>query len=368
MRYRVDGILYPVAETPITIHRKINDRIKLISRINLNIREVPQDGRFSIKLEKYDMEVRVSTIPGPDGENIVLRFLNPNVIDLQLEDLGMRPEDEEVLRRELKRPNGLILNTGPTGSGKTTTLYACLKRASTTENKVITIEDPIEYHLKGIEQTQIDTKAGYTFASGLRAILRQDPDIILVGEIRDQETAEIAMHASLTGHLVFSTLHTNNAAGAIPRLLDFSIKSEVISATLNLIIAQRLVRKLCPFCSLEVKLEPKLKEKMAQILKNEAQKITDWEKLLAPGKMKKANPQSCKKCSHKGYQGRVGVFEMIVVNDEMQTLIHKNPDEIAVKNLALSSGTVSLVADAILKILDGTTDLEEVEKMVGPIL
>lgn len=366
LRYRIDGILYPTAEASGTIGRKINDRIKLISRINLNIRDVPQDGRFSIKLDEYDMEVRVSTIPGPNGENIVMRFLNPSTIEMKLEDLGMRDYDFQILSQEIKRPNGLILVTGPTGSGKTTTLYACLKRVATTENKVITIEDPIEYRLKGIEQTQVDAKSGYTFASGLRAILRQDPDIILIGEIRDQETAEIAMHASLTGHLVFSTLHTNNAAGAVPRLLDFKIKPEIISAALNLIIAQRLARKLCPNCSQEVPLENTLLEKIHAVLRQEAKNAPNLDDLLKIRIVKK--PVGCLECGGKGYKGRIGIFEIILVDDKMQTLIHKNPDEVLVKNLALESGTVTLMGDALIKALLGITDLEEIQRIVGPII
>ncbi|MEW5805662.1 MAG: GspE/PulE family protein [Patescibacteria group bacterium] len=364
LRYRIDGILYLIAKLPSSLSVKISDRLKLLSQVNLNVRNLPQDGRFTIQLDKTPIEVRFSTIPGPEGENLVMRFLNPKTIGLQLEDLGLRLEDKEILEREIKKPNGLILVTGPTGSGKTTTLYACLKRVATTENKVITLEDPIEYRIPAIEQTQVDSKAGYTFASGLRAILRQDPDVLLVGEIRDQETGEIAMHASLTGHLVFSTLHTNNAAGAIPRLLDFKVKPEIISAALNLIIAQRLVRRLCPKCKKPVQLKPELKNKIREFLNQEAALLKNLDELFQVDQI--FEPQGCPACGNKGYKGRIGIFEMVVVDDQMQTLIHANPDEIAIKELAKKSGSIPMMADGLIKILQGITDFNELEKMVGP--
>lgn len=364
LRYRIDGVLYLVAKLPKKLSNRVTDRLKLLSQVNLNIRNLPQDGRFTIQLDQIPIEVRFSTIPGPEGENIVMRFLNPKTIGLQLEDLGLRPEDKEILEREIKKPNGLILVTGPTGSGKTTTLYACLKRVATTENKVITLEDPIEYRIPTIEQTQVDSKAGYTFAAGLRAILRQDPDVILVGEIRDQETSEIAMHASLTGHLVFSTLHTNNAAGAIPRLLDFKIKPEIIAAALNLIIAQRLVRRLCPACKKPVSLSPELKNKIRDYLTQEAPQLKNLNELLEIDQV--FEPQGCPACANKGYKGRVGIFEMVLVDDSMQRLIHTTPDEIAIREQAKKAGSITMMVDGLIKILQGITDFDELEKVVGP--
>lgn len=364
LRYRIDGILYSIAEIPVQIGRKIVDRFKLISAISLNIKNVPQDGRYTIKLDNTPIEVRVSTIPGPEGENIVMRFLNPKTIGLELEDLGLREQDKKILDHEIKKPNGLVIVTGPTGSGKTTTLYACLKRVATTENKVITLEDPIEYRIPAIEQTQVESKEGYTFASGLRAILRQDPDVILVGEIRDQETAEIAMHASLTGHLVFSTIHTNDASGTIPRLLEFKVKPEIISAAMTLIIAQRLVRRLCPDCRKEVKIETKLKQKIDEFLKNETPLIPNLEELLKKDVF--YEPAGCPACHGKGYKGRIAVFELILVNDEMQNLIHTDPNEVAIRALAKKNGSLSLMADGMIKVLNGVTDLPELEKIVGP--
>jgi len=364
LRYRIDGILYPVAEIPTKIGKKIADRFKLLSSISLNIKNVPQDGRYTIRLDETPIEVRVSTIPGPEGENIVMRFLNPKTIGLELEDLGLREEDKQILEHEIKKPNGLIIVTGPTGSGKTTTLYACLKRVATTENKVITLEDPVEYRIPVIEQTQIESKEGYTFASGLRAILRQDPDIILVGEIRDQETAEIAMHASLTGHLVFSTIHTNNAVGTVPRLLEFKVKPEIISAAMSLVIAQRLVRRLCPDCKKEEKIEAELLKKIRDFLKAEAGQVQGLDEFLKVETMHKAI--GCPKCHNKGYRGRLAVFEMIQINDEMQSLIDTDANEISIRTLAKKAGSITMMADGIIKVLKGITDLEEIEKMIGP--
>ncbi len=365
LRYRIDGVLYKIAEIPIDYYFKITDRLKLISGVNLNVRDVPQDGRFKIKTQLAQIEVRFSTIPSQIGENLVLRFLNPKTISLKLENLGLKEQDILVIENELKKPNGLILVTGPTGSGKTTTLYAFLKKVANPENKVITIEDPIEYQLPIIEQTQINDQSGYTFANGLRAILRQDPDIILVGEIRDEETAQIAMHASLTGHLVFSTLHTNNAPGAVPRLLDFKIEPEIIASALNLIIAQRLVRKLCPNCAQEIEIPLEIQEKIKNTLVSNAPSLKNLDKYLKITKYKK--PVGCQECNFTGYKGRVGVFEVLKVDDQMQNLINSSPDEIKIKKLALENGMTTMLADGLIKVLEGITDLEELERMVGPL-
>lgn len=365
LRYRIDGVLYKIAEIPIDYYFKITDRLKLISGVNLNVRDVPQDGRFKVKTQLAQIEVRFSTIPSQIGENLVLRFLNPKTISLKLENLGLKEQDILVIENELKKPNGLILVTGPTGSGKTTTLYAFLKKVANPENKVITIEDPIEYQLPIIEQTQINDQSGYTFANGLRAILRQDPDIILVGEIRDEETAQIAMHASLTGHLVFSTLHTNNAPGAVPRLLDFKIEPEIISSALNLIIAQRLVRKLCQNCAQETEIPLDIQEKIKNTLVSNAPSLKNLDKYLKITKYKK--PVGCQECNFTGYKGRVGVFEVLKVDDQMQNLINSSPDEIKIKRLALENGMTTMLADGLIKVLEGITDLEELERTVGPL-
>ncbi|MFA5024678.1 MAG: GspE/PulE family protein, partial [Patescibacteria group bacterium] len=254
LRYRIDGALQDIADLPLNYYRSILSRIKLLGGMKINIHSTAQDGRFTIKAAEVAIEIRVSIIPSAYGETVVLRILNPKTIQLNLEDLGFREDDLAIVDEQIKRPNGIILNTGPTGSGKTTTLYAFLRKIYDPEMKIITVEDPIEYHLDGITQTQVNAAKDYTFANGLRSILRQDPDVILVGEIRDNETAGIAMHAALTGHLVFSTLHTNEAAGTIPRLLDMGVQPAILAPALNLAIAQRLVRKLCVACKKKVKL------------------------------------------------------------------------------------------------------------------
>jgi type II secretory ATPase GspE/PulE/Tfp pilus assembly ATPase PilB-like protein len=265
----------------------------------------------------------------------------------------------KIAEAEIKKPNGLILNTGPTGSGKTTTLYAFLRRITVPEVKIITIEDPIEYHLPGISQTQVDAGASYTFASGLRSILRQDPDVILVGEIRDKETAEIALNASLTGHMVFSTLHTNDAVGAIPRLLDLGAKPQTLGPALSLIIAQRLVRILCQKC----KTEQEIKEKIEKFLETLPERVNkkDYQEF------KIYSPKGCAECGNLGFRGRTSIFELFVVSEKMEELIYKNPTELDLKDLAKTENSVSMQEDGVLKVLKGITNFGEVERLTGKI-
>lgn len=368
LRYRLDGELVDIASLSHAYYRSLLSRIKLLSGMKINIRSAPQDGRFSIKVAELAIEIRVSVIPGAYGENIVLRILNPKTIQLELKDLGFREDDLVIIEEQIKRPNGIILNTGPTGSGKTTTLYAFLRKIYQPEIKIITIEDPIEYHLEGITQTQVNPTRNYTFATGLRSILRQDPDVILVGEIRDEETAEIAMHAALTGHLVLSTLHTNDAAGTIPRLLDMGIQSAILAPALNLAIAQRLVRKLCQFC-----------RKTRNLSSEEFKKIKIWLENL-PSRVKKPvfsekmeiyeAGEGCEKCNFTGYKGRTAVAELLVVDEEMQELINqpeRPPTVIQIKNLAKRKGMTTMQDDALLKILAGITDFKEAEAILGPL-
>ncbi len=361
LRLRVDGILNDICEFPLENYKQVLNRIKLLAGLKINITDSPQDGRFTIKVGKTEVEIRAAISPSEFGEVIVMRILNPNEIVLSLGELGLRKDDEDVALREIKKPNGMILVTGPTGSGKTTTLYAFLKKVSNPEIKVITIEDPIEYRLVGIEQTQVEAKSGYTFASGLRSILRQDPDVILVGEIRDFETAEIAMNASLTGHLVFSTLHTNNSVGAIPRLIDLGIKPSIIGPALTLIIAQRLVRKICPFC-----------RKQSETTRDLSAKIAKLKKTL-PTKVQNYNPTDvvydavgCDKC-HGGYKGRIGIYELLELTGEYESLINKDATEYSIREFALKKGLVEMQKDGILKVLAGMTTFEEVEKATGPL-
>lgn len=362
-RLRVDGVLQDLAIIPLALYNLLLSRIKLLSELKLNIQEKPQDGRFTIRTSEGDVEVRTSTLPGAYGESVVLRLLLPQTISITFEQLGMQTPVYEMMSRELERPNGMILNTGPTGSGKTTTLYAFLKVLASSEYKTITIEDPVEYHLKSVTQTQVDKSKGYDFANGLRSILRQDPDIILVGEIRDLETAEIAMQAALTGHLVFSTLHTNDAAGTVPRLIDLGAKTNIIAPAINVIMAQRLVRILCEKCKKEAAPSPEEQQIIAKTLSEippayqmpaeEPSKITIWKNV------------GCEKCNFTGFKGRIGVFEAFLVDDEMERLIDQNPPQADIARAAKKQGMLTMRQDGILKILKGITSFEELNRVVS---
>lgn len=364
LRYRLDGALQDVTFMSHPLYRLLLSRIKLISGLLLNIRERAQDGRFTIKTGNVDMEVRVSALPGPNGENIVCRILNPAGLLVKFEDLGMQPWVSDIIVKELQRPNGMILTTGPTGSGKTTALYTFLKCVHTPDTKIITLEDPIEYHLEGIEQTQVDSDKGYDFANGLRAIVRQDPDIILVGEIRDLETANTALNSALTGHLVFSTLHTNNAAGAIPRLINLGVKKVIIAPAINVAMGQRLVRRLCPVCRQPHELTAEEKATVENELKKFPKNIptppsSSWTFFKATHK------EDCERCNGIGYKGRIGVFEIILIDETMEPLIMGDPSELQMKKAAFDQGQLSMQQDGLLKILVGITDFQEVIETVG---
>jgi len=366
LRLRLDGVLHELMEIPPFVHKFINSRIKLISGLKITTSAIAQDGRFSIFLDRSEINLRVSIMPGAYGESIVLRILNPKTIRLKLEDMGIEPNLYQVFMEEIKKPNGLILLTGPTGSGKTTTLYSFLQKIYSEEIKIITIEDPIEYHLPGISQTQTDDEKGYTFLEGLRSALRQDPDVIMVGEIRDNETAKTAVESALTGHLVFSTLHTNNAAGVIPRLIDLDVNPKILVSALSLSIAQRLIRKLCNDC----KKEKEIKEEEMKIIKN----INDTAKsnnkdfikygvdMNAPLKMYEA--VGCDKCNKTGYKGRMGIFEAIQNDKNIEKIIIENPSEREIKAIQAKQGSLSMREDGIIKVLKGITSLEEVKSVV----
>ena len=361
LRTRLDGVLQDVVFFDKKTYSLILSRIKLISELKLNIHDKAQDGRFTIRAQTNDIEVRTSILPGPFGESVVLRILNPKTIALAFADLGLHPVLLEIMEKEIDRPNGMILTTGPTGSGKTTTLYAFVKKIYSPATKIITIEDPIEYHLAGISQTQVKEEKGYDFAKGLRSILRQDPDIILVGEIRDLETAETAMHAALTGHLVFSTLHTNNAAGTVPRLIDLGVKPNIIAPAINVAMAQRLVRKLCAQCKQKDLPTAEEKSTIEKILK-------DLPKNIAQPDLSNLSifrPKGCGHCNATGYQGRVGVFEAILINDEIEKLILKTPSENEITKAAKKQNIPTIEQDAILKAISGITSLEEIKRILG---
>jgi type IV pilus assembly protein PilB len=364
IRYRIDGILHDaMEELPRKNYENLISRIKLLSAMKINVHGEAQDGRFTIGLTNKEIEMRVSIIPSEYGETIVMRILDPDSINVTLPELGLRPDDLALVTEELKQPNGLILNTGPTGSGKTTTLYAFLRTLATPEVKIITVEDPIEYHVKGIEQTQVNSEVGYTFAKGLRAIVRQDPDVILVGEIRDFETSDIALEAALTGHMVLSTLHTNDAVGAVPRLVDLGVKVESIGAALSLVIAQRLVRKLCKVCRKPLELTPELKTKIEQSI-NALPARVDRTPYATPTLFQ---PVGCDACSGLGYRGRVGIFEFFKGGAELEELILAKVTELTLKTLAKKQGMVMMQTDGILKAALGLTTFEEVESVTGPI-
>ena len=372
VRFRMDGILHDVfGQIPPRNYANLVSRLKLLAGLKINVRGEAQDGRYTISLpDRKEIEVRVSIIPAEFGDTIVMRILDPDSLSVQLDALGLRGDDLALLQEELEQPNGLILNTGPTGSGKTTTLYAFLKHVSTPEIKVITIEDPIEYRLEGIQQTQVDTEAGYTFASGLRSILRQDPDVILVGEIRDRETADIAMQAALTGHLVFSTLHTNDALGAVPRLVDLGIRPSTMGPALNLVIAQRLVRILCNECRKPVVLSPDLRQKIKDFITKLPARVDrkPYEALLSDStEVHIYEPGGCKVCNGFGYRGRRGIFEFLRIDPDMEEVILRSPSQVMLRQVAQKQQMITMQQDGVLKTLLGFTSLAELESITGPI-
>jgi type IV pilus assembly protein PilB len=359
LRYRLDGLLTDILEFDLVTFRLLLSRIKLISNLKLNLSGA-QDGRFSIKIKDSEIEIRTSLLPGNYGESVVLRVLNPDAIGVPLKDLGIHPRLLEVVFHELAKPNGMILLTGPTGSGKTTTLYAFLKKVHTPEVKIITIENPIEYHLQGIVQTQTDEAKGYTFAEGLRSALRQDPDVIMVGEIRDSETADIAVNSALTGHLVFSTLHTNDAAGSFPRLIDLGISPKIISSALNLAIAQRLVRRLCNNCRKETVLQGDDKATVESILAT----VNDKTYLEGLDASHAFMAVGCDECNMTGYKSRIGIHEGIKMDERIEAIVRENPSEREIAKAAEPQNLLTLAQDGIIKVLQGITTLEELRRIV----
>lgn len=364
LRLRIDGSLYDVFKNlEKGVYLYLLSRIKLLSELKLNVHNEPQDGRFSVKFANKEIEVRVAVAPAEFGEVVVMRLLDPDTISLNLSELGLRKDDLAIAEQELKKPNGMILNTGPTGSGKTTTLYAFLEHKKSSEIKIITIEDPIEYKLEGIEQTQVDEEGGYTFANGLKSLMRQDPDVILVGEIRDKETAEIGIQSALTGHLVFSTVHANEAAGAIPRLLDLGVRASSIGPAVNLIIGQRLVRRLCPDCKVKTSASEDFKKKVKKVLDNLPQRVdhAGFKEITI------YEAKGCAKCNQLGYKGRIAIYELLLVGPEMEELVSKETNEANLQRFAVGHGMVTMQQDGILKTISGITTLREVEEATGPL-
>ena len=364
LRLRLDGVLRDVLFFSLDIYRLLNSRIKLISGMKLNSK-IAQDGRFNIMEGDEEISIRSSMIPGAYGESIVMRILDPKAIQVKIEELGIEPYLFSIIEEEITKPKGLILVTGPTGSGKTTTLYAFLRKIYSTEIKIITIEDPVEYHLPGITQTQVNEDKGYNFPEGLRSAVRQDPDVIMVGEIRDGDTAAISVQSALTGHMVFSTLHTNNAAGAIPRLIDLGVNPKILVSALSVSLAQRLVRKLCKFCKQEKEPNEDEKRKINLVLDTLREEKKDFKKYnINPDSLKIWSAPGCEKCNQTGYSGRIGIFEAIRRDEEIEKIIPTNPSEREIKKIAAKQGILSMRQDGIIKILNGTTSLEEVESVV----
>lgn len=352
LRYRVDGLLHEQPPLPKYLQSAVVSRVKILAGLNIAERRAPQDGRFQMKVENRSVDIRVSVVPTIYGENLVMRLLDRSSTSLSLSQLGFNKGILPRYEKLIRRPHGIILVTGPTGSGKTTTLYATLNLINSQEKNIVTIEDPVEYHLRSIRQMQVDKKAGVSFANGLRSILRQDPDIIMVGEIRDKETAEIAIQAALTGHLVFATLHTNDAAGAITRLMDMGIEPYLISSALNAVLAQRLVRKICGDCKKECPLSGDDNRMSALGINLQEQGLRIYK------------GAGCFKCLNTGYKGRIGLYELMILDEKTRAMIVKKASRDEIKSYALASGQGSLKEDGLEKIKEAITTPEEVLRLV----
>jgi len=363
IRLRIDGVLHDIGKLPTEAWGRISSRIKLLANLKINITNKPQDGRFTIYIDDDKIEVRTSTVPTAHGESAVMRLLRFSLDSLKFDKLGLTGYTFDALKRETRKPNGMIVSTGPTGSGKTTTLYAILHKLNKPGTKILTLEDPIEYKLKGINQTQIDIGAGLDFATGLRSLLRQDPDIIMVGEIRDLETADTSINAALTGHLMLSTLHTNSAAGAIPRFLAMGSKQFLLAPSINAIVGQRLVRLLCTTCKKPHKTEAvylkKVNEALAELQQRDDLGIQF--DLSKPDELKFMEAEGCEQCNGLGYKGRIGIFEILTMNKELeQIILAGNVSEYDIQDAAKKHGMVTMLQDGILKALQGITSLNEV--------
>lgn len=352
VRYRIDGILHEKLILPKRIHDAIVSRIKILGNMKIDERRVPQDARFNFKVGKDEIDLRLSTLPTAFGEKVVMRILKKTGGVPTLNELGLRGKALINLQENIARPHGIILITGPTGSGKTTTLYSVLTKLNSTKVNIVTLEDPIEYQIAGVNQVQIHPQAGLTFASGLRAFLRQDPNIIMVGEIRDSETTDLAIQASLTGHLVFSTLHTNNAAGALPRLLDMHAEPYLIASTVSCVVGQRVVRTICPSCKISRALTGEVQDQMTKFL-NGLYNFDKSKPTLFEGK-------GCNECNMTGYLGRVGIFEVLAVSEKVSRLILMHETSQKMEDEAKLEGMITMKQDGFLKVLEGITTIEEV--------
>lgn len=362
LRYRIDGVLQDIVKLPKNVHKTIISRIKMLAKMKLNINDIPQDGNFNISLENNALNVRVSILPTSYGESVVMRVLSENATGLKLDQIGFNQYYMEKIQEEIMKPTGMVLTTGPTGSGKTTTLYSFINQINQPSIKIITLENPVEYRIEGVTQTPVDVNEEFTFATGLKAVVRQDPDVIMVGEIRDKETAETAIQAALTGHMVFSTLHTNNAAGAIPRLLHLGVNPALIAPSLNAVIAQRLVRKLCDNCKEEYipaqETIDRIKSIVAGIPKNSS--------IAFPDKIDKLyRSHGCSKCNFIGYTGRIGIYEIFTMTPNIEKIVLANVSTADMLAAAKKDGMITMEEDGVLKALEGITSLEEVRRVTG---
>ena len=352
VRYRIDGRLYKSLEVPLHLLSAVTSRIKIMASLDISERRLPQDGRVHVMLEGRKIDLRVSTFPSTRGEKTVIRVLDTRTISLNLEDLGFAEDILGDFQKSILAPNGIILATGPTGSGKSTTLYAALNAISSMENNVCTVEDPVEYHLPLINQFQVQTKIGLTFSKALRTLMRQDPDVIMVGEVRDEETARVAIQAALTGHLVFSTLHTNDACSAITRLINMGVESYLIGAALNVVLAQRLVRRTCPKCSQEYE-PPRTVRKALERMGYEFDKFFKG--------------VGCRSCRNTGFKGRIGVHELLIIDDELRDAIVSDPTVGNIRQIARRNGMITLAYDGFRKVREGITSIEEIFQLTGDI-
>lgn len=357
IRYRIDGVLRSSLVVPRSVHAAIISRIKILSNLKIDEQRLPQDGRFHMQIDRSSVDFRVSTLPTVNGEKVVLRILDKTSGVPTLKDLGLDGRNLVIVEENLKKPHGMMLVTGPTGSGKSTTLYSVLNKLNRIGVNIVTLEDPVEYYIEGINQSQVKPEIGMTFASGLRSILRQDPNIIMVGEIRDSETAELAVHSALTGHLVFSTLHTNDSVGALPRLIDMQIDPFLIVASLNLVVAQRLVRKICEDCkkrdTLAQEFQDIIKKELASVPKEQITDV-DLQKLTA------YRGVGCGMCNNTGYRGRVGIFEILPIGKSIQEMILSRLSGTKILEQAIKEGLITMKQDGYLKVLRGATTVEEV--------
>jgi type IV pilus assembly protein PilB len=366
VRYRIDGVLHDVMTLPKVIQAAIVARIKVLTNLKIDEHRLPQDGRFKIEKDGYKFSLRVSTIPIFDGEKVVIRLLDETAKALSLEDLGFEKTGFDVIMRNVKKPHGMLLVTGPTGSGKSTTLYTVLSMLNTKNVNISTIEDPVEYRIVGANQMQVNPKIGLTFALGLRALLRQDPNIIMIGEVRDKETAEEAVHAAMTGHIVFSTLHTNSAAAALPRLLDIGVEPFLIASTINAVLAQRLVRVICKDCKTEVKMDEVTLESLGKLFHLDKLLPVMTREGIVPAKIKSLTElkfykgQGCDKCGHSGYKGRLGIHEVLEVTPQVADMIMERKSSQEIQDQAEKEGMILMWEDGFIKAVKGITSIDEI--------